>query len=287
MNLEAEVENLIDRAIAEDIGPGDITTEACISKNEKTSGRFVLKQAGILAGLPFLSIIFQKIDPSIKINLLVKEGSYQKAGAEIATIAGPARGILSGERIALNLIQHASGIATTTGRFVRKLAGLPCAIIDTRKTLPGLRALEKYAVKIGGGVNHRFGLNDRCIIKSNHLSFIEEKGTHAIQHAIEKARKLYPSVGIEIEIDNKDQLDHALKTGVDAVILLNISPDEIKKCVGKIRKTQTKVYVESSGTITLDTIRAFAETGVDGISVGALTYSVQDLDIRMRLKTPE
>lgn len=283
MNLEKEIHHLIDLAIKEDISKGDITTESCIDSEEMTSGKFILKQAGIVAGLPFLDILFKKIDSRTNLTLFIPEGSYQKAGTIIATISGPVRAILAGERIALNLIQHASGVASITAAYVKKVSGL-CAIMDTRKTLPGLRALEKYAVKIGGGKNHRFGLNDRCIIKSHHLSFVSSKVPHPILYAYNCIKSQHPQQDIEIEVEEMSQLEEALQTDAVAIMLKDMTPEEARKSVEKIRKTNKKVYIESAGAITLDTVRAYAEVGVDGISLGALTHSVQALDIGMRLQ---
>lgn len=285
MHFQKGIEHLIDTAIAEDIGEGDITSQALVPESAVTSGWFVLKQAGVVAALPFLKILFQKIDPEIKVSLFVKEGSYLKAGTIVAKVAGPARGILTGERIALNLIQHASGIATATFAYVSKLKGLFCEILDTRKTLPGLRALEKYAVKVGGGNNHRASLEDRFIIKSNHLYFIRgNRSSSMLKEAASQAKKFRPNLPLEIEISSIDQLTQALDSEAEAIMLSRMRPNDIKKCVDRIKKANKKVYVESLGTITLDTVRAYAETGVDGISLGSVTHSVPALDIVMRLK---
>lgn len=284
MYLQKEIERLIDTAIAEDIGSGDITTEVLVPMDAIATGKFVLKQAGVVAALPFLEILFKKIDPDMHVELYVFEGSFQKAGTVLAKVSGPAWGILSGERIALNLIQHASGVATATAEYVRKVKGLRCEILDTRKTLPGLRALEKYAVRIGGGTNHRFSLNDRFIIKSNHLYFTGTKTAQPLQDAVAKAKEHRPDLSIEVEITSIQQLSEALQSPADAIMLSRMMPSEIKRCVQEIRKTDKKVYIESLGTITLDTVRAYAETGVDGISIGSITHSVPNLDIVMRLK---
>ncbi|NGX42320.1 MAG: Nicotinate-nucleotide pyrophosphorylase [carboxylating] [Chlamydiae bacterium] len=284
MYLQKEIERLIDVAIAEDIGSGDITSQVLVPEGSIISGWFVLKQAGVVAGLPFLEILFQKLDPDIQVSTYLEEGSYQKAGAIIAKVSGPSCGILSGERIALNLIQHASGVATITAAYVRKLKGLKCEILDTRKTLPGLRYLEKYAVKIGGGSNHRFSLDDRFIIKTNHLYFLIGRYTFPIQEAVKRVKNHHPGIPIEVEITNIDQLAEALQTEAEAIMLSRMSPSAIKRCVDRIRATDKKVYIESLGTVTLDTVRAYAETGVDGISIGSVTHSVPALDIVMRLK---
>lgn len=283
MSIEKEIEQLIDIAIQEDIKDGDSTTQACISESSLAKGRFILKQSGVLAGLPFLAVLFKKIDPRIEITLSVEEGSFQKAGTILGTITGPTRAILSGERIALNLLQHASGVATITYAYVKKVAGFNCAIMDTRKTLPGLRALEKYAVRIGGGKNHRYNLSDRCIIKINHLSFIAAGQPKPIQYAFDRVQSLYPELEVEIEINKLEHLNEALETKAVAIILRDMAPEEAKKCVEKIQKASKKAYIECAGAITLDTVRAYAATGVNGISLGTLTHSVQALDIGMRL----
>lgn len=283
MDLKKEIHKLIDIAIAEDVCSGDITSESCISDDSITSGRLFLKQSGVVAALPFLETIFHKIDPNIKVNLKVNEGSFQKTGTDIAKITGPARGIITGERIALNFIQHASGVATITNAYVQKVTGTSCRIMDTRRTLPGLRALEKYAVTAGGGVNHRLGLDDRFIIKNNHLAFIPGSYRKLITEAVKRAKSKHPDLPIEIEIQDPELLEEALLTDVEAIMLNKMTPQEIRKAVQKIRKTNKKVYVESSGAITLETIYAYAETGVDGISVKDLTSSVQELNIGMRI----
>jgi nicotinate-nucleotide pyrophosphorylase (carboxylating) len=282
MDLDKDIERLIDSAISEDIGQGDITSQACIPESAKTIVKVVLKQAGILAGLPYLSLLFKKIDPRIEVKLHVKEGSSQKAGALIATIEGPARGILAGERSALNLIQHASGVATITAAYVKKVAGYGCAIIDTRKTLPGLRTLEKYAVRIGGGKNHRFNLEDCFIIKLNLYPFLSKESKNPILDAVQNAHQYRPGIPVEIEIDDPNMLNQALATDAGVIILCNMTPDEVATSVKKIRKTNKKIYIQST-TITLDTIRSYAELGVDAISIGALTHSVPDLDIGMKM----
>lgn len=283
MFQEKDIEHLLERAIAEDIRSGDITSQACIPDHAITHAKLVMKQAGVVAGLPFLSLLFHLIDSSIEVVPLIEEGSFQKAGTIIAKISGPARGILSGERTALNLIQHASGVATTTAAYVKKVAGFGCAILDTRKTLPGLRSLEKYAVRVGGGSNHRFSLDDRFVIKTNHLAVLSATSSEPIRDAVKQVKALRPDLSIEIEIDDPQLLEEALNTDASVIILCNMTPDQVARCVEKIRSTNKKVYVESSGTITLDTIRAYAELGVDAISIGALTHSVPALDISMKM----
>lgn len=278
-----EIERLIDRALAEDICSGDITSLACISDEDVISARCVLKQAGVLAGLPFLPLLFKKLDPRVQVTLLESEGAFRKAGTTFALLSGPSRAILTGERTALNILQHTSGIATMTAAYVKKVAGYGCEILDTRKTLPGLRCLQKYAVTVGGGVNHRFGLDDRFIIKTNHLAYLGKITDHPIHEAYARVKGANPFLEIEIELDHIDKLGEALQIDANVIILCRMTPDEIRKCVKRIRKTEKKVYIESSGTITLDTIRSYAELGVDAISIGSLTHSVPDLDMSMKM----
>jgi len=281
--MSPDIHRLIELALAEDIRSGDIASKACIPDNAVIAGSFYMRQAGIVAGLPILEALYQILDPRVKVKPLVAEGSYQKAGVTIASISGPAGLIISGERTALNLIQHACGVATITAAYVRKVKGLPCKILDTRKTLPGLRALEKYAVNIGGGTNYRFGLDDRCIVKMNHLIFLHGASLQPIEEAIQRIQALNPNVEIEVEVDDLVSLADAMHPSVHTIMLRNMPPREVKTCVERIHAKGKKAYVEASGSITLDTVRAYAETGVDGIAIGALTHSVQDLDIVLRL----
>ncbi len=286
MDFKKEIEQLINLALAEDIRSGDITSLACITPQATMSGKLLLKQAGVLAGLPFIPFIFQKVDPLIEVLLFTTEGSYQKAGTIIGKVTGPARGMISAERVVLNLIQHASGVATITAAYVKKVAGYQCDIVDTRKTLPGLRALEKYAVLVGGGKNHRNGLDDRFIIKRNHLSLIAQKAQYPIKQAIHlvKSSPYYQAnIPIEVEIESFEQLEEALQTEASLIMLTHMTPIEVEACVKKIAKTHKRAYVESGSSITLDTIRAYADTGVHGISIGALTHSVNALDISLRI----
>lgn len=276
------IEQLLETAIQEDMGSGDITTEACVNRSIVTSGKLILKQRGVIAGFPFLRRLFEKIDPEIQFTPLMEEGVFLKAGTVIAKISGPAHSIIKSERIALNLLCHLSGIATLTAEYVKKVRGLPCAILDTRKTLPGLRTAERYAVRMGGGINHRQGLSDLYIIKSHHLAFLAAETSQPILKAVELICKKNKNIPIEIEIENFNQLEEALSTNCQTILLDNMLPEDITRCTKRIRKTEKKVYIQSSGAITLDTIRLYAETGVDGIVVGALS-NVQSLEIGIRL----
>ncbi len=284
MQLESDINHILSLAITEDLGEkGDITTNTCVPADLMIQGTFLIKQKGLIAGLALLEPLFQKIDPQITVKLLVKEGSFQLAGASVAEVSGPARGIMTGERCALNLLQHLSGIASTTAEYVKKVAGHPCAILDTRKTLPGLRALEKYAVRMGGGHNHRFTLDDRFIIKGNHLACMGLPISKAIPAAVEMAKKAYPNSVIEIEVSREELFDVALNTAVDAIVLLGMSPDDVTEFAQKGHGAGKKIYVESSVPMTPDTALAYAEAGVDGIAIGAITSSIQALDIGFRL----
>lgn len=281
--VEDEIEQLLTLAIEEDIGSGDRTTAACIPAESTCKGTITLKQAGIIAGLPFFQRIFHKIDPRVQLTFRTEEGSYQKSGTIIGTIEGPTQSIVSGLRTGLNLLQHVSGVATHTYEYVRKLEGYDCIIMDTRRTLPGLRALEKYAIARGGAVVHRQGLDDRLILKIDHLRFFGQTSEQPIKEAFQKLRSTYPTTLIDIEINDTDQLDQALETDAQGIILRNMFPHEIEECVTIIRKSQKNVYVNCGNIITLDTIRNFADTGVDGIFVGSLSHSANSLDIAIKL----
>ncbi len=283
METNPEIERLIDIALAEDLGTsGDITTMALLQESTFSSGKLVLREKAVVAGLVYLEAIFKKIDPKLTVELRVDEGSYQKAGTVIAKISGPARSILAGERTALNFLQYASGVATIISAYVNKVKGLNCQILDTRKTLPGLRALAQYAHVLVGGVIHRLGLNQRFIIKSPHLAFFAFESKKPIQEAVKKVRAYLPDIPIEVEVFDISQVKEALQTDCDSIMLDNLPPDEISKCLRLIRKTPKKVYLESKGTITLETVRRFAETGVDGIAISA-SYFAKPTDIRLRL----
>lgn len=284
MLSDSEIDRLLDLTIMEDLGKGgDVTSNTCIPPETMAQGTFHIKQKGVIAGLHLLEPLFHKIDPRISVKLLVDEGTFQKAGASIAEIQGPARGIMTGERIALNFLQHLSGIATTTSDYVKKVAGHPCAILDTRKTLPGLRRLEKYAVRLGGGHNHRFGLDDRFIIKSNHLSLMDIPIHQAIPQAISMANRAYPLIPTEIEVSRMDLFEIALNTPVDTIILHSMTPDEVTVCVQQAHRKGKKVYFEASVSLPPDGVLTYARAGADGVCIGTITSSTQALDIGLRL----
>jgi len=274
-----QIEALVDHALAEDIRSGDITSQACIGENETISGRLLLRQGGRIAGLPFLELAFKRVDPNIDVRFFVEEGADLEAGACLGTVAGPARGIFSAERVALNILQHASGIATTTALYVERVEDFPCDILDTRKTLPGLRCLEKYAVRMGGGTNHRYGLDDRFIIKNNHLSFLARETRHPILEAVRRARAFRKKVLVEVEVESLAMVQEAIGARADIIMLDHMPVPMVRKAVALI---DGKAYVEAAGGITLDTILAYAEAGVNGISFAALTDSVPSLAISLR-----
>lgn len=286
MPLDKDIEQILKLAIEEDFRGGDVTTLACVPETAKAVGKLLIKQAGVVAGLPFLRAIFELIDPKIDVAFAVEEGSYHKAGAIIGLLNGPARGILTAQTVALNLVKHLSGIATLTAAYVRKVQGLSCDIMDTRKTMPGLRMLEKYAVRVGGGKNHRFGLDDRFVIKASHLFFLAGNNSSPIKEAVLKVKAYNPDLPIEVEIERVDQLQEALSADIEAVLLYQMTPEEVKMCVKMARKSNKKIYVESSKAITLDTVRAYAETGVDGICIPALTDSPPSVDIKLSITRP-
>jgi nicotinate-nucleotide pyrophosphorylase (carboxylating) len=263
-------------ALLEDLGlPGDITTNALIPAEAKSDAVLSLREEGCIAGLPLAIAAFRALDPEISIEIDVREGALAGGGSVIARISGKTRAILSAERVALNFVQHLSGVATATHHFAEAVAGTQARIVCTRKTTPGLRAFEKYAVRVGGGFNHRFGLFDAILIKDNHIS-----AAGSVSTAIERARAATGHlVKIEVEIDTLVQLEEALQHNIDAVLLDNMAVPELKNAVARAKTIRPGIVCEASGGVRLVTVRAIAETGVDMISVGALTHSVKSLDI--------
>jgi nicotinate-nucleotide pyrophosphorylase (carboxylating) len=268
-------DEIIRAAFAEDLP--DITSEAIFGPSERGSARFLVKAEGVIAGLAVIEEVFQAVDVTAEVTLEAKDGDAVKPGDIVAEVSASVIALLSGERTALNLMQRASGIATLTRRYVDAVAGTRAKIHDTRKTAPGLRVLDKYAVECGGGENHRIGLHDMFLVKNNH---IDRAGS--IAKAVERIRATGKSQPLMIEVRDMDELEQALAASPDFILLDNMPPDQLREAV---RRTNGSVPLEASGGITLETIRAVAETGVDRISVGALTHSVQALDISMRVKT--
>ncbi len=275
--LDLNLNDLIEKALKEDVGTGDITTLSTIPADKTITGRFIAKETGILCGVDVVRAVFAFVDPTIKLDFANRDGDKIVKGDVIATVSGLARSILTGERLALNLLQHMSGVATRTSEAVEKVQGTGARIADTRKTTPGLRVLEKYAVKCGGGSNHRFNLADGVLIKDNH---IEAAG--GITAAVEMARRNIPhTLKIEVEIETFQQLNEALAAGADIIMLDNMSNEDMKKAVEIVGG---RAITEASGNMGEKDLRAVAETGVDLISIGALTHSVKALDISLKFK---
>lgn len=272
------IDTLINLAFAEDLGEGDHTTLCSIPNNALGKANLIIKESGILAGVDVAIAVFHKFDPELTIDVLIKDGAKVKPGDVVFTVEGKVQSILQTERIMLNIMQRMSGIATTTNKYVKLIEGTKAKVLDTRKTTPGMRMLEKQAVNIGGGVNHRIGLFDMILLKDNHIDFAGgiERSIIGAQKYLKDNKK---QLKIEIEVRNIDELNEVLNTGgVDRIMLDNFTPDETKVAVGIVNGS---VELESSGGITLDTIRSYSETGVDYISVGALTHSVKGLDMSL------
>jgi nicotinate-nucleotide pyrophosphorylase (carboxylating) len=271
---QRDIDRIVERALEEDLP--DITSEAIFRPADRGHARFLVKAEGIIAGLPFAEATFRAIEQTAKFEVRAKDGDRVKAGDIVAEVEAAVVTLLSGERTALNMMQRASGIATATRRYVDAVAGTRAKIYDTRKTAPGLRALDKYAVVCGGGENHRFGLYDMFLIKNNH---IDRAGS--IRAAVERIRERKPPEGIMIEVRDRAELEQALDAHPDFILLDNMTPAQMRAAVEQVAGA---VPLEASGGITLANVRQIAETGVDRISIGALTHSVQALDISMRIE---
>ena len=274
--MNTHLKNLIETALSEDIGSGDITTGATIPVDSTSTAEMLAKQDMVLAGLDVAGEVFHHLDPRVQFTPLAKDGDKIKAGTVIARISGKTRVLLTGERVALNFLQHLSGIATLTAKYVEKVKGLKAEMLDTRKTLPGLRHLEKDAVRMGGGKNHRMGLYDMVLIKDNHI-----KAAGSITKALEAARTKAAQLKIEVETRNLDEVREALAAKVDIIMLDNMPVETVREAVNLIAG---RALVEASGNVALDTIRAIAETGVDFISTGSITHSAPAADISMKIK---
>lgn len=268
------VERVVYAALAEDVGAGDVTTEATVEADAVGIAELVVKEPGVVCGLGAAEAVFRALDPEVRFEALVEEGTPVERMTVVAVAAGPLRAILTGERVALNFLGRLSGIATLTRSYVDAVAGTDVAILDTRKTTPGLRLLEKHAVACGGGRNHRFGLDDAVLVKDNHLA-----AAGSVRAAVERLRAA-TDLPIEVECDTLAQVSEALATGVDAILLDNMTLDQLRDAVVL---TAGRARLEASGGVSLDTIRAIAETGVDEISVGALTHSARSLDVSLEL----
>ncbi len=275
-----QVRAIIQRALDEDIAWGDVTTDHSVPADQRSRGVLLAKQEGVFCGGQVFAETLAMVDAAVKVDLLVPDGAVVSTGDVAARLDGPTRALLTGERTALNFVQRLSGIATTTAAFVARLHGLPTKLIDTRKTTPGLRVLEKYAVRVGGGHNHRFNLADAVLMKDNHLAALRSRGLD-LAAAIRTIKQHVPhTMKVEVEVTSVEQVDAALAGGADVILLDNMSNDEMRTAV---RRIGGRALTECSGNVTLDTVRERAETGVDLISSGALTHSAKAVDFSLEI----
>ena len=275
-----QVEQLIDRALAEDLGWGDVTTAALVPDDQRGKASITAKAKGIAAGTEVAKQVFLRVDFELKVDILINDGAEVRPGDVIARIEGKCASMLKAERVALNFLQHLSGIASETARYVEAVKGLVAQITDTRKTTPGLRTLEKYAVRAGGGKNHRMHLGDGILIKDNHLAVLRSQGLTMKEIVVRARHKASPGLKVEVEVKTPQQASEAAEAGVDIIMLDNMDLQDMRQAV---RLIKGRAVIEASGGITLDKVRAVAETGVDLISVGALTHSAKALDISLEL----
>lgn len=273
-----EIETIVRRALAEDVGAGDVTTDSIVPADAVAHGQFIAKAAGVIAGWDAVAATFAALDRRVAVRPIVHDGRDVRAGTLIGTVDGPARALLSGERVALNFLQRLSGIATLTRAFVRAVEGTRAVILDTRKTAPGLRVLDRLAVRLGGGTNHRLGLFDMALVKENHIA-----AAGGLTAAVRRFRANAPAgIPIEVEVRSLAELREALHLAPDRILLDNMSVEEMREAV---RAASGRVPLEASGGVTLETVAEIARTGVDFISAGALTHSVRALDISLELDT--
>lgn len=274
------IDRVVIAALAEDAPWGDATSDAFLPEGATASAQLVAREAGVLSGGEAFSRTMLAADASITTSVLLGDGEHFEPGAVLATVSGPARGVLLGERVALNLVQRMSGIATVTARYVEAVAGTRARIVDTRKTTPGLRALERHAVRSGGGGNHRFSLSDAVLAKDNHLAVLTASGVSLTDAIIRARARISHTTHLEVEVDCLDQIEPVLAGGVDTIMLDNFTLAELREGIAIVAG---RALVEASGGVNLDTVRAIAETGVDIISVGALTHSARALDLGLDL----
>lgn len=292
MKLETIALPIIRLALAEDLGSGDVTTESLVSPSARARARIEARAPGVLAGIDLARLVFHELDRDIGFRSLAKDGARLKRGQAVAAIDGRARAVLSGERVALNLLQHLSGIATTTALFVEALRGTSTQVRDTRKTFPGLRVLEKYAVLVGGGLNHRFGLFDMVLIKDNHLP-----AAGSITGAVRAARRAHPDLAIQVEVRNVEEADEAVRAGADQLLLDNMDPALVGATLERIGVAAGepprepgqpgRPWIEVSGGVNLGNVRSFALPGVDSVAVGAITHSAPALDLALTVESIE
>lgn len=279
VHVDDDALHLVDLALNEDRGTGDVTTIWTVTARARAEARIVAKASGVIAGLEIARAVFVRVDPRVELEAKVHDGDRVSLGDVVCTLHGPARAVLTGERTALNFLQRLSGVATLTRAYVDEVAGTNARILDTRKTTPGWRTLEKAAVRAGGGANHRYGLHDMVLLKENHIAM-----AGGIAAALEMvASQNRTRVPVEIEVRNLDELEQAIHAGAERVMLDNMTLDEMRAAVERARAGKRPPRLEASGNMTLDRVRAVAETGVDDISVGALTHSAVALDLSMQV----
>jgi nicotinate-nucleotide pyrophosphorylase (carboxylating) len=273
---ELDLDRIALAALAEDVGRGDVTTEATVAENATCTARLLLKEAGVVCGLPAVEAVFRALDPDVSFEASAADGDRFSEPTELARISGRTRAVLTGERTALNILGRLSGIATLTSRYVDAIEGTGTEILDTRKTTPGLRALEKYAVRCGGGRNHRFGLDDGILVKDNHL-----RVAGGVRPSVERLRAAGTDLPIEVEAETLDDVREALAAGTEQILLDNMPPALMREAVELVDGRAT---LEASGGVSLETVHEIAETGVDFVSVGALTHSARSLDVSLELE---
>jgi nicotinate-nucleotide pyrophosphorylase (carboxylating) len=278
MIIDEATEKLIRAALEEDVGPGDVTTDAIVDCDEVSEGRLIAKAEGVIAGLAVAERVFRELDDGVEVALVVEDGAKVSEGEVLATIRGRTRAILSGERVALNFLQRLSGVATATARLVAALEGSRTRLLDTRKTTPGMRSLEKQAVRLGGGANHRMGLWDMALIKDNHIA-----AAGGIAAAVAAVRAADPDLAVEVEVTGPAELGEALASGVDRIMLDNMTVEEMRKAVAVARAHTGAPEIEISGGVTPESLAALAGLGADFVSVGAITHSAPALDISLEL----
>ncbi len=275
------LDELIRRALAEDAPWGDVTSETFLPASARASAVLVAREPGVLSGVGVFARTMELVDAATVATAELTDGASFAAGAVLARVEGPARAVLRAERVALNLVQRMSGIATLTASYVEAVAGTSARVVDTRKTTPGLRALERYAVRCGGGGNHRHSLSDAVLAKDNHLAVLQAAGVDLHTAIVEARRRLGHTVHLEVEVDREDQIEPVVSAGVDTIMLDNFGPERLRAGVAAVAG---RALVEASGGVTLETVRAIAETGVDLVSVGALTHSARGLDLGLDLE---
>jgi nicotinate-nucleotide pyrophosphorylase (carboxylating) len=275
---DEEVRQAVRLALAEDVGSGDVTTLSIVPPNAAAKAVMIAREPLVVAGLPVAEAVFRELSPALQITRTAGDGDQVKAGQSLLQISGPAQAILTAERVALNFVQRLSGIATLTRQFVDAVRGTRAQVLDTRKTTPGLRRLEKYAVTCGGGHNHRFGLFDQVLIKDNHLAALRDESPNPVAAAVKRAREKFPQRKIEVETDTLEQVEQALAAGADILLLDNMNLVQLRVAV---QQAKGRAKTEASGGVKLAGIRPIAESGVDTISVGALTHSARAVDVAL------